>query len=83
MLECFNKGGTYRIMIYDLKNHEKSRSPSVLGSKCPGSKCPRGPSVPWGDTWTPGTFGPRDTWTPRLFMVFEVINQSFFIFSQT
>ncbi len=58
VLECFNIGGTCRIMIYDLKN-QKSRSPSVLGSKCPGSKCPWGPSVALGDIWTP------DIWTPR------------------
>ena len=80
VLECFNRAGTYRIMIYDLKNHEKSRGPSVSGSKCP-----RGPSVAPGDTWTLGTLGPRtfrpqDTWTPRLIMVFEVINQSVFLY---
>ena len=67
-------GGTYKIMIYDLKN-QKSRSLSVLRSKCPGSKCPWGPSVALGDIWTPRTlgpqtFGPQDTWTPRVFIVF-------------
>ena len=74
ILECFNIGGTYRIMTYDHRIHENFQGPSVLGSKCPGPKCPRGPNVAQGDTWTPGTFGPRtfrpqDTWTPRLFKV--------------
>ena len=60
-------------LVYDLKNHEKSRGPSVSGSKCPW-----GPNVALGDIWTPGTlgprtFGPQDTWTSRVFMVFEVI----------
>ena len=52
-------GGTYRIMTYVHRNHENCQGPSVLGSKCPGSKCPWGPGVPWGATWIPGTFGPR------------------------
>ena len=71
ILDCFKIAGTYRIKIYGLKNHEKSRSPNVSGSKCPW-----GPSVAPGDTWTLGTLGPRDIWTPRLYMVSEVINKS-------
>ena len=51
--ECLNKAGTYRVMIYDIKNHENSRGPNV-----------RGPSVP-GVQVSPGaTLGPRDTWNP-------------------
>ena len=49
-----------------------------MGSKCLGSKCPWGPSVALGDTWTPGTlgprtFGPQDTQTLTVFMVSVVI----------
>ena len=61
-------------MITDLKNHEKSWGPNVWGPSVPGVQVsPQG-------TLGPRTFRPQDTWTPRLSMVFEVINQSFFIY---
>ena len=41
-------GGTYRIMIYDLKNHENSWGLNV-----------RGPSVPGGQGSLQGTLGPQ------------------------
>ena len=64
-----------------------SRGPNVRGPSVPGvqvslgSKCLRGPSVAPGDTWTPGTlgprtFGPQDTWTLTVFMVSVVISHN-------
>ena len=61
-------------MIYDLKNHENSWGLNVRGPSVPGVQ------VSLQGTLGPRTFRPQDTWTPRFFMVFEVINQSFFIY---
>ena len=36
MQECFNKAGTYRIMTWDIKSHEKTRGQSFSGLNVPG-----------------------------------------------
>ena len=36
MQECFNKAGTYKIMTWDIKNHEKPQGQSVSGLNVQG-----------------------------------------------